>query len=60
MHKRRGRLQPDNNQFLLVYSNETNGESGFEIFAQKLNAAGRAQVKQSASPGIRSWQAGQE
>jgi hypothetical protein len=32
---------PDNNQFLLVYSNETNGENGFEIFAQKLNATGR-------------------
>jgi hypothetical protein len=31
----------ETNQFLLVYANETNGENGFEIFAQKLNASGR-------------------
>ena len=32
---------PDDNQFLLVYSNETNGENRFELFAQKLNAIGK-------------------
>jgi hypothetical protein len=32
---------PDDNQFLLVYSNETNGEGRFELFAQRLNATGK-------------------
>ena len=32
---------PDDNQFLLVYSNETNGAGRFEVFAQRLNATGK-------------------
>jgi hypothetical protein len=32
---------PDDNQFLLVYANETNGPDRFEIFAQKLKPTGR-------------------
>ena len=32
---------PDENQFLLVYSNETNGSGRFEVFAQKLKPTGR-------------------
>lgn len=31
----------DNNQFLLVYANETNGTGRFELFAQKLSAIGK-------------------
>jgi hypothetical protein len=32
---------PDQNQFLLVYANETNGPGRFEVFAQKLKPTGR-------------------
>ena len=32
---------PDDKEFLLVYSNETNGAGRFEVFAQRLNATGK-------------------
>lgn len=36
---------PDDNEFLVVYANETNGTGRFEVFAQKLKATGKRSGK---------------